>query len=171
MTTLRGWWPWLGLVARLVVGTVWVAAGWLKLPDPAASVRAVRAYRILPESVVPLVGHGLPILEIATGLLLIVGLGVRIAAIVSLLLQVAFIIGISSAWWRGLQIECGCFGGGGGTIPDATSKYPWEIARDSGLAILAALLVVWPRTRIALDNALFAPSYDDEDDKAEEPIR
>ena len=35
---------WFGLVARLVTGGVWLVAGALKLPDPAASVRAVRAY-------------------------------------------------------------------------------------------------------------------------------
>ena len=161
---------WIGLVARLVVGVIDLLAGLSKFSDPAGNVRAVRAYRILPESMVPTVGHALPTIEIVIGGLLILGLFTRPMAILSGLFFLAFIIGISSAWWRGLQIDCGCFGGGG-TIPDATSKYPWEIARDSGLAILAALLVVWPRTRFALDNALFAPSYDDEDDKAEEPIR
>ena len=53
----------------------------------------------------------------------------------------AFIIGIASAWARGLQIECGCFGGGG-TVEDATSKYPWEIARDVGLLLLSGALVI-----------------------------
>ena len=46
---------WFGVVARLVVGGVWLAAGLLKVPDPAESVRAVRAYQLLPESVVPVV--------------------------------------------------------------------------------------------------------------------
>ena len=47
---------WIGLAARLVTGGVWIVAGLLKLPDPAESVRAVRAYDLLPESVVPTVG-------------------------------------------------------------------------------------------------------------------
>ena len=29
--------PWVGVLARLVVGGVWVAAGLLKLPDPTES--------------------------------------------------------------------------------------------------------------------------------------
>ncbi len=74
----------------------------------------MRAYRLLPESVVPVVGHGLPILEILVGLCLVLGLLTRVTAVVSGLLLLAFIIGISSAWARGLQIECGCFGGGAG---------------------------------------------------------
>jgi uncharacterized membrane protein YphA (DoxX/SURF4 family) len=144
----------VGLVARLVVGGVWLVAGFKKLPDPAENVRAVRAYRLLPESLVPVVGHGLPILEILLGLCLVLGLLTRVTALVSGLLLLAFIIGISSAWARGLQIECGCFGGGAGPSVDATSKYPWDIARDVGLLALSAWLVWWPRTPYAVDNRL-----------------
>ena len=73
--------PWVGVVARLVVGGVWVAAGLLKLPDPTESVRAVRNYQLLPEAVVPLVGHALPVLEVLIGVCLILGVLVRASAI------------------------------------------------------------------------------------------
>jgi len=145
---------WWGLPARLLVGGVWIAAGLIKLPDPAGSVRAVRAYDLLPESVVPLVGHTLPILEIVVGVCLVLGLLTRPASVESALLFVAFIVGIASAWARGLQIECGCFGGGGFDA-DATSKYPWEIARDVGLLALSVLLALRPRTPFAVDSLLF----------------
>jgi len=146
-------WYWGGLVARVVVGGIWIVAGWLKLPDPAEGVRAVRAYKILPESVVPIVGHGLPALELVVGLLLVLGLGTRIVAVMSALLQLAFIIGISSAWARGLQIECGCFGGGG-TTENASAAYPWDIARDVGLFALSVLIATFPRTAWRLDAVL-----------------
>jgi uncharacterized membrane protein YphA (DoxX/SURF4 family) len=145
---------WFGLAARLVVGGVWIVAGALKLPDPAASVRAVRAYDLLPESVVPTVGHLLPVLEVVVGVCLVLGLLTRVMAVVSTLLFVAFIVGIGSAWSRGLQIECGCFGGGGYDA-NATGDYPWEIARDVGLLLASAFLVVRPRTRWSLDALLF----------------
>jgi uncharacterized membrane protein YphA (DoxX/SURF4 family) len=147
---------WFGTLARLVVGGVWLVAGLVKVSDGAESVRAVRAYRILPESIVPTVGHALPALEIVVGLALVAGALTRGAAVVSALLQVAFIVGIASAWARGLQIECGCFGGGG-FDPDATSKYPWEIARDTGLLLLSSWLVWRPRTQLALDAFIFRP--------------
>lgn len=146
-------WRWAGLVARLTVGGVWVVAGALKLPDPAESVRAVRAYRLLPESVVPVVGYGLPVLEVAIGLMLVLGVAVRLSAIVSALLLVAFLVGISAAWARGLQIDCGCFGSGG-HVAAADTRYPEDIARDSGLLVLSVLLARWPRTRLALGPAL-----------------
>ena len=144
----------VGLLARLVTGGVWIAAGLVKLPDPAASVRAVRAYQLLPESVVPTVGHLLPVVEIVVGAALVVGLLTRAVAVVSLAMFVAFIIGIASVWARGLSIECGCFGGGG-YAKDASSAYPWEIARDVGLGLLSLWLAVRPRSFAALDTLLF----------------
>lgn len=148
-------WGWMGLIARLVVGGVWVVAGALKVGEPAASVRAVRAYDLLPESVVPTIGHLLPMLEVIIGVCLVLGLLVRPMAAISALLFVAFIIGIASAWARGLQIDCGCFGGGGYSS-NATEEYPWEIARDVGL-LVASLFLVWrTRTKLALDNVLFS---------------
>jgi len=158
------WWYWGGLVARLVVGGVWIIAGWLKIPDPAESVRAVRAYQLLPEAIVPAVGYALPPLELVIGLLLVIGLATRLTAAVSAVLQVAFIIGIASAWARGLQIECGCFGGGGTTVEDATAAYPWDIARDAGLFLLSAALVIWPRTALSLDGMIRVDEHDDGDD-------
>jgi uncharacterized membrane protein YphA (DoxX/SURF4 family) len=147
---------WFGTLARLVVGGVWLVAGLLKVSDGAASVRAVRAFRLLPEPLVPTVGHALPALEIVVGLALVLGALTRGTAVVSSLLQVAFIIGIASAWARGLEIKCGCFGNGG-FDGDAASKYPWDIARDTGLLLVSLWLVWRPRTRLALDTFIFRP--------------
>ena len=144
----------MGAVARVVTGGVWIVAGALKFPDPAASVRAVRAYDLLPEAIVPTVGHLLPVVEVVIGVALVLGLLTRPVAIVSALLFLAFIVGIVAAWTRGLSIDCGCFGGGGFDA-DATEKYPWEIARDLGLLALSLWLVVRPSSRFSLDHALF----------------
>ena len=144
---------WLGLLARLLIGGVWIVAGALKLPDPAASVRAVRAYQLLPEAIVPTVGHLLPVLEVVIGACLVVGLLTRFSAAVSAVLLVAFIIGISYAWNQGLQIDCGCFGGGGYQA-GASEKYPGEIARDTGLLLLSSFLVWRPRMPWSADSVL-----------------
>jgi uncharacterized membrane protein YphA (DoxX/SURF4 family) len=148
---------WVGLLARLVTGGVWIAAGAAKLPDPAQSVEAVRAYQLLPGSMVQPVGQLLPVVEVVVGVTLVLGLLTRGAAVVSALLFVAFIVGIASVWARGINIDCGCFGGGGYDA-DAASAYPWEIARDVAL-LLASMLLVWlPSTRLALDSLLFRPT-------------
>lgn len=147
---------WLGLGARLVVGGVMIAAGLIKLPDPAASIEAVRAFELVPAPLVEPIGYLLPPLEVVVGLALVLGLMTRGAAVIASVLLVAFIIGIASAWARGLEIDCGCFGDGGAD-PDAASQYPWEIARDVGLLALSVLLVRWGGGRLALDSLLFRP--------------
>jgi uncharacterized membrane protein YphA (DoxX/SURF4 family) len=151
---------WIGLAARLLVGGVWIVAGALKIPDPAASVRAVRAYQLLPEAIVPTLGYALPVIELLVGVTLVIGLLVRVGATLSAVLFLAFIIGISAAWARGLQIDCGCFGGGGFDA-QAREKYPWEIARDVGLLLASAWLIWRPRSPWALDNRLLHGSTPD----------
>ena len=150
-TDLKGW---LGLLARLVVGAVWIWAGLVKLPDPARSVSAVRAYQLLPSSIVPTVGELLPVVEVVVGACLVLGVLTRGAGVLSGVMLAAFVVGISSVWARGIEIDCGCFGGGGSQA-GASSSYPWEIARDVGLLLLSAFVVWLPRTRLALENVLF----------------
>lgn len=148
--------PWVGTLLRLVVGVVWIVAGAIKLPTPESSVTAVRGYQLLPIGTTDLIGHLLPILEIAVGVLLVLGLFTRVAAALSALMQIAFLIGIASVWIRHIPINCGCFGDGGATSwEQARSAYPWELARDTGLFLASAFLAVWPRTRVAVDGWLF----------------
>lgn len=145
---------WLGLFARLVTGGVWIAAGAIKLPDPAQSVAAVRAYQLLPGGLVQPVGQLLPVVEAVVGATLVLGLLTRGSAVVSAVLFVAFVVGIASVWARGISIDCGCFGGGGYDA-NATSAYPWEIGRDLALLLASLFLALLPSTRLALDNLLF----------------
>ncbi|HWD80522.1 MAG TPA: MauE/DoxX family redox-associated membrane protein [Kribbella sp.] len=149
MRAVRGWFPWLSLVARLVLGAVMLVAGALKVADPETAAQAVRAYELLPSSLVEPVGWGLPFLEIAIGLLLVVGFGVRVSAAAAGVFMIVFIVAVASAWARGLSIDCGCFGGGGEVAPGQT-KYLQEILRDAGLLALAGWLWVYPVSKFAV---------------------
>lgn len=143
---------WLVLAGRLLLGAVWIVAGALKVTDLDASVRAVRAYRLLPDLAAQVLGAGLPVVEIVLGVLLVVGLGVRVAGALSVLLMGAFVVGIASAWARGLQIDCGCFGSGGALAAGESPTYGLELARDGALLAVAALLTWRPSGRFALDG-------------------
>jgi uncharacterized membrane protein YphA (DoxX/SURF4 family) len=143
--------PWLATAGRLVIGVVFVVAGVLKVPDPAAAVRAVRAYELLPEPVVGPVAFGLPVVEIAVGLALVLGVFVRTAALASAVLLLVFLGAVGSAWARGLQIDCGCFGNGGQVAAGQTA-YPLEVLRDAALLFVALALARRPESRLALGN-------------------
>ncbi|MGC3992882.1 MAG: MauE/DoxX family redox-associated membrane protein [Propionicimonas sp.] len=168
----RPWPEWVTLATRLILGGVLLVAGLLKVTRLEASVQSVRLYQLLPWEVTAAVGSALPIIEIATGLLLITGTFTRVSAVIGSLLMVAFIIGIASVWARGISIDCGCFGGGG-EIDAAQTQYPLEIARDAGLLLAGAWTAWRPRSPWAVDNWLFGTADDpltiEEDDK--EPTR
>ena len=150
-------WPALvSLGARLVLALVWLWAGLAKAQDPGEAVRAVRAFDVLPEALVPVVGRGLPFLEIGLGLLLLVGLAVRAAAVVSVLLLTVFVAGVSQAWARGLSIDCGCFGGGG-QVAAGQTRYLQEVLRDLGFLALAGWLVVRPSSPLSVDRFVAGP--------------
>lgn len=146
----------VSLVARVSLAAVWLVSGALKVADPAQTIIAVRAYQLLPEDLVRPVANALPFFEIALGLLLLIGLGVRATAVVSAALLLVLVGVIISVWARGLSIDCGCFGGGGAADVDGWD-YIKEILRDIGFLALAAWLIVFPRTPFALGLASQAP--------------
>jgi uncharacterized membrane protein YphA (DoxX/SURF4 family) len=147
---------WAATAARLLLAGVWAWAGVAKIGDPAAAVRAVRAYRLLPEWLTQGVGYGLPFLELTLAALLLAGLATRLAAVVSAALLAVFLAGMVSAAARGLQIECGCFGGGGDLAAGQSTAYTWEIVRDAALLLVALALARWSRSRLAADAAVRA---------------
>jgi protein-disulfide isomerase/uncharacterized membrane protein YphA (DoxX/SURF4 family) len=142
---------WIGLIVRLVLAGVWTWSALAKIGDPRGFVRAVRAYDATPEWLSQAIGYGLPMLELILAILLLLGLITRYAAGISAVLFVVFITGIIQAGARGIKIECGCFGGGG---QSTSTTYTLDVLRDTGLLVLAVLLIVWPLTKLSADQAI-----------------
>jgi uncharacterized membrane protein YphA (DoxX/SURF4 family) len=143
--------PWLSLLFRLILGGVLLVAGALKVGNPQKSAMSVRAYEVLPIDIANFFGYVLPWFEIGVGALLILGVAVKISALLGGATMLIFILAISQAWARGLSIDCGCFGGGGAIDPSQT-KYLEEILRDFGLLLMAIYLYRFPSGRFALDK-------------------
>lgn len=142
---------WVSTLARLILAGVLLVAGILKAIDPAGSVAAVRAYQLVPSPLASPIGWGLPFVEIGLGLLLLVGLHARAAAICTAALLAILLAAVISVAARGLSIDCGCFGGGG-PVAAGETRYAGEIIRDIGLLLLSAWLVWRPRTRFSVDR-------------------
>jgi len=141
-----------GLIVRVVLAAVWAWAALAKIGDPRRFVQVVRAYDATPEWLSKAIGYGLPTLELVVAILLLIGLITRYAAAVSAVLLVIFLIGIGQAAARGLQVQCGCFGGGGGL--STSSSYPLDTLRDLALLALSVFLIRWPLTRLSVDETL-----------------
>ena len=78
------------------------------------------------------------------GLGLVFGRLYRGALLIVVASLLGFIGGIGSAWFRGLEINCGCFG-----ASDEVTNYPAHIALNTGL-VLAALLLAWEYGRMVM---------------------
>ena len=97
------------LVGRLVFGSIFVAASADKILHPGAFAQVVYNYQILPDSAVNLVAILLPWLELVLGLLILLGLWLPGALILSNLLLISFSASLAFNLIRGLDVHCGCF--------------------------------------------------------------
>lgn len=143
----------VALCARFGLAIVWGWAAIAKLGDPDAAVRAVRAYEVLPEVLVKPFAWGLPFVELALAVLLVIGLGTRAAGWISAAILAIFMAGIVSVWVRGISIDCGCFGGGGPADVNSWT-YATELIRDAVFAGMALLVALGPKSPYALDDIL-----------------
>lgn len=132
---------WGGQVSRLILSILFIFAGWAKLEDPTLFALQVRHYDLVTDPWVAAVALFLPWLEVLCGL----GLWSRRSQGGALLgltgMLLVFLFALISAWSRGLNIDCGCFG-------DAVDRgaYLGTIVMDVALlAMVGSYFVYWFR--------------------------
>jgi len=119
----------IALLARFILGTIFIYAAVGKIGNPRAFAETVYNYQILPHLLVNLTAIILPWVEITLGFSLILGICLRGAVVLSNLLLLCFLGLIVFNMIRGLDIHCGCFSLG----VQGTKHAPmgWYITRDS----------------------------------------
>ena len=127
----------LALVLRVGTGGLLAVAGALKLRAPVAFATEIANYQLAP-AVAPYLAATLPVVELVVGAALVLAPRAwrRAAALAALGLFAAFTVAVSAAFFRRINIDCGCFGTGGGPITALT------LARNLGL-MTAAATSVW----------------------------
>ena len=107
-------WEIAGVVARVLVGLVFLVSGLQKsfaAPEEFAAV--IEQYQLLPPKRILMVATVIPWLEIFVGLAMVLGYSVRMAAAASSGFFILFLFALGSTLFRGITLEnCGCFGGG-----------------------------------------------------------
>ena len=99
----------IALLCRVILGIVLIYASIDKIVHPAEFAKAIGNYNVLPFGLENLLGIVLPILELLVGTCLVLGIMIDGAAIIAGGMMVVFIIAISQALFRGIDINCGCF--------------------------------------------------------------
>ena len=98
-------------VVRIALGVLFAWAALTKLPNMELFAEETANYRMLPASLVSLFAVCVAGVEVLSSALLILGIAARAAASVIAVLLVAFIVALSQALLRGIDLRCGCFGG------------------------------------------------------------
>ncbi len=137
--------PYLTTIMRIMVGLVFIYASLDKIANPAYFAGTIQNYQILPDLLINLAAIILPWLELICGILLTSGLWHQSAAIIVSALTMIFILAIGSVIFRGLDIECGCFGSG--------SSANWgRIIEDIFLLAFSLQIVIYPSSKFSLEN-------------------
>lgn len=132
------------LLLRMAVGAVFFYAGALKIADPQQFALDVHHYELTPWSLSVLAAVYLPWLEVLAGAAVITR-RLHLGALLALgVLTLIFTAALASAWARGLDISCGCFGKEAGAIK---TNFPLVIGRD--LVLLVAITWLFLRERRA----------------------
>lgn len=120
------------LLARLVLGLVFLVSAVHKVRQPYQFLSDVYGYQLLPMGLGVFVGVVVPFVELVVSVCLLTGVGVKGALLNSALLSAVFVVFTGSAVLRGLAISCGCFGNG-----DQEKVGLSTVARAVGLCLLA----------------------------------
>ncbi|MDO5083823.1 DoxX family protein [Arachnia propionica] len=153
-SSIRSWKDWVGLIARIIPGIVFVWAGAVKIVDMEGFRANILAYQLVGWDVAHILSIVLPVVEIAAGLLLLGGLFTRWAAAAIFVMLLMFMGGIAWVWSQGINIDCGCFGTGG-EVDASQTQYPLKMAENLGMATLCGWLMLRPQSLFSLDRALF----------------
>jgi len=145
------------ILARLVVGVVFVYLAIHKIVEPVQFLKNIREYHLLPETP-PIFLNGsaivLPWVEIICGLLLIVGFWLRGAGAIILVLMVFFTTAIfvralgvyhdTGIAFCAIKFDCGC---GAGVINICK-----KLAENVSLTVLSTVVLVSRSRRFAIDS-------------------
>ena len=100
------------LIIRIILGFIFIYAGAEKISDPEAFAISISNYRLLPTAAINFFAIILPWIELVAGILLIFGIAVKENSSILFSMLLVFTIAIVISLFRGLSIDCGCFGKG-----------------------------------------------------------
>lgn len=99
-------------IIRIVIAFIFIYAGAEKISNPEDFALSISNYRLLPIASLNFFAVILPWIEIVSGIFLLFGILVKENSAIILSLLLLFTIAIVISLFRGLSIDCGCFGKG-----------------------------------------------------------
>ncbi len=139
----------VSFACRFALGTTLIVSGAGKLPERAEFINLCQEYDLLPDVLARLYGTGLPWVEVIVGSFLLLGLLSRFASGIAILTALSCIIANSIILYRGVNMECGCFG------ELAVLQTRDALLIDIALLIMAFQILVHKGEFLSLDSIIF----------------
>ena len=131
---------------RIILGSIFILAAAGKLPDIAKFVEEVTGIGLLPWKLALVYGSILPWMELVTGICLVLGIFPRIAAAVSILMIISFLVANGTSVYGYRESLCpGCFG-------DILVKTSDALLIDIFMLVIALPILVFSGGKLRLDN-------------------
>jgi|SRR3990172_2402467 len=134
---------------RLTLGSVFLIAGLIKLPQMSGFAEDIQQYRLLPKPIVKIVAFTLPSVEVMLSIALLTGVSPAIVGVLAAGLMASFLVALLSALWRKLNVSCPCFG-----LLYRREVGPKTLLRDLVLLMMSLSIVVWGELPQGLLQAL-----------------
>jgi uncharacterized membrane protein YphA (DoxX/SURF4 family) len=98
------------IVLRVALGGIFLAAGWSKIGQTMPTLASIYSYQIvIPDGLAEFIAMTLPWVELLLAALLFTGLFFPWTLLAVAAVLAAFTVLTAQAWWRELDIDCGCF--------------------------------------------------------------
>lgn len=141
----------LACAVRVYLGIVFLMACVHKIAHPDQFAMDVATYQFLPVVLIHPFAIVLPWTELIAGVMLLVGWRVRSAALLVSLMMVSFMIALTWALTRELNISCGCF------ASQAMEQDPiswWTMLRDAVWLVMSVYVVLFDHIPLGVDGWL-----------------
>ena len=99
----------LPLIFRVILGIIFIYASYDKILDPAGFSKNIHNFHVTPLAVENLAALIIPWMELIIGVFLIFGVFLEGSTSITIGLYIFFIIILSQAVFRGIDVHCGCF--------------------------------------------------------------
>jgi putative oxidoreductase len=130
--------PRLVLACRLLLAAVFLYAGLIKASSSGQFLLALIPFTFVPAGWLAPISVLLPLLEIATGTLLLWRRTTRLGAWLAVVLLATFAAALGWALSEGIIVACGCFGND--ETPSAAAM-AWALVRNAALAVGAGFIM------------------------------
>lgn len=129
------------LALRLIMGMLFIYAGVIKLTDPAGFAMTINLYGVVTWRMSTILAYIIPLIEIITGLCLVLDIKGALGVLVVQLL--GFMCILLYALHIGLEADCGCFGTPRSTANDPVG--PLEAFVRDACMMGTCMIIYWQR--------------------------